>query len=99
MALAHAQSIAGEAVPVVWQHRDYAVWNLARSGDELAVLDWEGARPGPPLCDMLYLATTWDIAIRRPARLEEEVANLGALFLDPPGDDVYRVAARAAIRR
>jgi aminoglycoside phosphotransferase (APT) family kinase protein len=89
----------GVMVPMVWQHRDYGVWNLARSGNALAVLDWEGARLGPPLCDMLYLATTWDIAIRRPARLEEEIGNFGALFLAPPRSDVYRIAARDAIRR
>ena len=96
-AIAEAERLAGLPVPVVWQHRDFAVWNLARSGDSLAVLDWEGARPGPPLCDLLHLVASWDIAIRRPAAQKEELENLDALLLRDPGDDPYRRAARGEI--
>jgi glycosyltransferase involved in cell wall biosynthesis/aminoglycoside phosphotransferase (APT) family kinase protein len=102
-AMTYARTIAGVSIPSICQHRDYAVWNLVRAAthgrDELSVLDWEGARMGPPLCDMLHLVTSWDMAIRRPGDMRDEMTNFGALFLEPPDGDVYRAAARRAIRR
>jgi aminoglycoside phosphotransferase (APT) family kinase protein len=98
-AMAEAERLAGLRVPVVWQHRDYAVWNLARVGDSLSVLDWEGARLGPPLCDLLHLVVTWDTVIRRPEEQAQELDHFDALLLRDPGDDPYRRAARGAIDR
>jgi len=98
-AIAEAERVAGVSLPIVWQHRDFAVWNLARAGDSLAVLDWEGARLGPPLCDLLHLVTTWDTVIRRPTGQAQELHHLDALLLRDPGDEPYRRAARGAIER
>jgi aminoglycoside phosphotransferase (APT) family kinase protein len=47
--------------PIVWQHRDFTPWNVLRnSGGHLSVLDWEGARPGPALFDLLHFVSHWD---------------------------------------
>jgi aminoglycoside phosphotransferase (APT) family kinase protein len=51
-------------LPIVLQHRDFTVWNISRFGRELAVLDWEGCRPGPALCDLLHFVTHWYETVR-----------------------------------
>src|SRR6185295_8532168 len=87
------------SVPTVWRHRDFTPWNLLRDGSALAVVDWEGAQPGPPLCDLLHFAALWqqaarrvfDGAERRPARL----AAFGELFVRDGGGDLEESARRA----
>jgi aminoglycoside phosphotransferase (APT) family kinase protein len=95
----YAASLEGIVVPVVWSHRDYAVWNLARDGDRLAVLDWEGARVGPPLCDMLHLATTWHMVAGRTDGAHAEVESFRRIFVEPDARDRASAAAMAAVRR
>jgi hypothetical protein len=52
-------------LPIVCQHRDFTPWNLLRGEGGLRVIDWEGARPGPALCDLLHFATHWsELALR-----------------------------------
>lgn len=101
VAVAYARSLDGTPLPIVWQHRDYTVWNLARSGDALAVLDWEGARVGPALCDMLHFATSWNMAVRVPRGAADELrhfhALFTALFLNPQTRDRYHAAVRGAL--
>jgi len=101
VAVAYARSLDGTPLPIVWQHRDYTVWNLARSGDTLAVLDWEGARVGPALCDMLHFATSWNMAVRVPRGAADELrhfhALFTALFLNPHARDRYHAAVRGAL--
>lgn len=60
----YATSLTGMPLPIVLQHRDFTVWNISRCGRELAVLDWEGSRPGPALCDLLHFVTHWYEAVR-----------------------------------
>jgi Ser/Thr protein kinase RdoA (MazF antagonist) len=57
--------LAGAALPVVCRHRDFTPWNLLRGDGGLRVIDWEGARPGPALCDLLHFSTHWsELALR-----------------------------------
>jgi aminoglycoside phosphotransferase (APT) family kinase protein len=63
-----AAELAGADLPIVWCHRDFTPWNLFASTDSPAltgVIDWEGARPGPALCDLLHFATHWHEGARR----------------------------------
>jgi aminoglycoside phosphotransferase (APT) family kinase protein len=93
---ARAAALDGAPLPVVWQHGDYTVWNLVRDRDRLRVLDWEGARPGLPLCDLDRFATHWH-ELATGARTERDrQAALAALFLDP--DAGARAPATAAAR-
>jgi aminoglycoside phosphotransferase (APT) family kinase protein len=97
----YADTLAGEPMPIVRQHGDFAVWNLARRGSELFVLDWEGASPGPVLCDALHLVTSWDLALRRARDAAEELRSFDALLrgvvtAGRDGDAYHRVA-RAAL--
>ena len=95
----YAARLEGIAVPVVWSHRDYAVWNLARDGERLAVLDWEGARVGPPLCDMLHLVTTWRMVVGRTGGAHAEVESFRRIFVEPDARDRASAAAMGAVRR
>jgi aminoglycoside phosphotransferase (APT) family kinase protein len=99
LAREYAASLEGLALPVVWAHRDYAVWNLARNRNRLAILDWEGARIGPPLCDMLHLATTWHMVVRRSSVAEPEAESFRRLFVEIDPRDRVAAAAADAIRR
>ncbi len=73
----HARTTAPVLPPVrsVMRHPDFNVWNLLRDGDRLHVIDWEGAAPGPPLCDLVQLAVHWQECVtrRRPRLPDAEV--------------------------
>lgn len=55
----HAERCDGVELPIVLQHGDFGPWNVFRDGREISVVDWEAARDGPPLCDLLYFVTHW----------------------------------------
>jgi hypothetical protein len=92
-----ADALAGAAFPIVWQHRDFTPWNVLRCEGGLRVIDWEGARPGPALSDLLHFATHWSELAHRaadePARLrvfrEVWIAGRGG----EPGEAVRRAVA------
>lgn len=91
-ARARAAALVGTPLPIVRQHRDFTVWNLLRTPDGLGVLDWEGCRPGLPLCDLFHLAATW----HRPAR----GANpLRELFVEPERGGAGAAAVGRAVER
>lgn len=63
-----AADLEAAALPLVWCHRDFTPWNLFVGLDPRVlsgVIDWEGARPGPALCDLLHFATHWHEGARR----------------------------------
>jgi aminoglycoside phosphotransferase (APT) family kinase protein len=69
-------------LPIVWRHRDFTPWNLFRAGNEIHVVDWEGLRPGPALCDLLHFVMHWHEQARRVSGR----AALHDLFVAPrPG--------------
>jgi len=58
-------TLTGAVLPIVCQHRDFTPWNVLRGESGLRVIDWEGARPGPALCDLLHFSTHWsELALR-----------------------------------
>jgi hypothetical protein len=58
-ALGLSRELAGVPLPIVWRHRDFTPWNLLVDRGHLTVLDWEGAQPGPALCDLLHFVSHW----------------------------------------
>jgi aminoglycoside phosphotransferase (APT) family kinase protein len=100
LALERAAALAGASVPTVWLHRDFTPWNLLREGRDLAVIDWEGARPGPPLCDLLHFAVLWQQAARGifygAERLPARLAAFRELFVLRGGGD-YEESARRSL--
>jgi hypothetical protein len=74
LAMARSRELHGVRFPVVWQHRDFTPWNLLLDdADRLRVLDWEGARPGPALCDLLHFAGHWDELEARAVTPQERI--------------------------
>jgi hypothetical protein len=98
-ARAAAAALSGVELPLVCQHRDFAVWNVLREHDRIGVLDWEGARDGPALGDALHLATTWLYLVRRGRRAADEAQCVGDLFLAARARDPAVAAARRSIDR
>jgi hypothetical protein len=70
-----ALDLSGQPFPVIWHHRDYNVWNIFRTKGGVSVIDWEGVRPGPPLCDLLHFVTHWHETV---LHVEGEEARLEA---------------------
>jgi aminoglycoside phosphotransferase (APT) family kinase protein len=83
-------------VRLVWQHNDFSPWNLFRGGTELKVIDWEGARVGLPLCDLLFFISQWSAASRRQ-RGRQALLGFRELFLDGPVTP-FSLAAERAVR-
>lgn len=91
-------------------HGDPGPWNVYVSGRAIrrvGVIDWEhdGSRPplGPPLADVIYLATYWYFAVAGiTGRSDEERALVDIFGSAPPSDRaigaVRRVLTRAAVR-
>jgi aminoglycoside phosphotransferase (APT) family kinase protein len=64
-ATAYAAALDDLPFPLAWHHRDFNIWNVFRAKGRVNVLDWEGGRPGPPLCDLLHFTTHWHEAVTR----------------------------------
>lgn len=95
-------ALAGVPLPVVWQHRDFTPWNLLRApgrpgqGD-LRVLDWEGARPGLPLCDLLHFVTHWHELARSAFDTRGRLRVFRELWTGRPGSGQAAGAALDAV--
>lgn len=94
--VAHAERSARHPVPIAMQHRDFGPWNIRRAGHRLSVIDWEVARPGPALCDLLYLAMHWSWWARGSTDEAARRRDLCALFLPAdPADELAATVRRA----
>jgi thiamine kinase-like enzyme len=96
-ARAEASAHGGIRLPTVWQHADFGPWNVIRSARGLKVLDWENARPGPALADLLYFTTHWLHTVRGHSEGPAATMDVRELFLDrsTAAKDVH--AARSAM--
>lgn len=90
----YAGSLAGAPFPVVWQHRDFKPNHVFRSGRMMTVIDWEGARPGPPLCDLLHFLVHWHGSIRGSSGF----SSVSRLFFESDGPDAVSRAVSDAVR-
>lgn len=86
----------GAVVPVVWQHGDLTPHNTRWDGRRHTVVDWEAARPGPALADLLYLLLHWRWP-GLPTLGADPGAVLDALFLTRHGGTA--AAAARQVRR
>src|SRR5262249_44757195 len=90
-------SLAGPPVPVVWCHRAFSPWNICRADGEVRVTDWEEAKPGLPLVDLLYFSFHWSHHAYRPANLADRLVLLRELFCEPPWKEPAFAPVHAAI--
>ena len=97
-ALAYGDHLDGVAVPIVLQHRDFNLWNLLWSERGLGVVDWEGARDGPALTDLLHLVINWHDAVHGAEKESDKPRLFQRLFMNPDRPhDAYAVAAHQVI--
>jgi hypothetical protein len=95
--LAETSVHGGIQVPIVWQHLDFGPWNVIRGQGQLHVLDWENARPGPALADLIYFTTHWLHTVRGHREGPPATEDVRELFLDPSTTARDVLAARSAI--
>ena len=91
-----AESLGERQLMIATQHRDFAAWNVLRSGDDLAVVDWEGARNGFAALDAVHLVTTWLYSVRLGEGVDDETRCIHDI-LDPARDATARVAHGALL--
>lgn len=94
-----ALSLQGAPFALVWQHRDFNIWNVFRNGETVSVIDWEGGRLGPPLCDLLHFATHWNEVVRSLQSEEDRLSAFQRLYVAPVKSDAIISAVYRAIGR
>jgi hypothetical protein len=95
--LARAGELRGRQLPSVWQHNDFGPWNINRAGQTISVIDWESARPGLPLCDLIYFVTYWSFVVRRAHGEAAELRAFAELWSEPFHSDPYLRSIRETI--
>lgn len=94
-----AMSLQDVPFVLVWQHRDFNIWNVFRNGETIGVIDWEGGRLGPPLCDLLHFATHWNEVVRNLQSENDRLHAFRQLYVTPVQTDAIISAVYKAIRR
>jgi aminoglycoside phosphotransferase (APT) family kinase protein len=92
----YSDQMGAAELPIVLRHGDFNPWNVVRDGDRIGVVDWEGAREGPALIDLLQFCTNWYDAVRGALREEAKWAHYPALFVGRSADGLI-VGARRII--
>jgi Ser/Thr protein kinase RdoA (MazF antagonist) len=84
-------------LPIVWQHADFGPPNVYLDRSQVSVIDWETARRGPALADLLYFVTDWSAAIADRATASERLAHFESLFCADSRADALIRAVHGAI--
>ncbi|AKL72668.1 phosphotransferase family protein [Actinobacteria bacterium IMCC26256] len=87
------------SAPAVLAHRDPGSWNIAVSGEQFCVLDWESAAyPSIPLWDLAYFLSDAYSSLDGPADAHTKVDRIAALFRGehPRSGDLMAQLARGA---
>lgn len=92
-----AAAMTGKPFPIVWQHHDFGEWNIYRVRDQIRVIDWERAKTGPALCDLLWLVVHWNIIAQNIRDDDGQLGSFRELFLDPAPHKASVKVARQAI--
>jgi hypothetical protein len=72
--------LGDETLPIVWQHGDLGPPNVYLDNRRPLVIDWETARRGPALEDLLYLLADWTAAVNGHGTETARQCNLRALY-------------------
>ena len=97
-----ASVLHGVSFPTVWQHRDFTTNNIVRDRTgHLGVIDWEGARRGPPVVDLLHLLTMWHLRLAgsSTARQARSLAAVHDMLTTGEASDRAAVGSAAARSR
>ncbi len=92
-----AAALVGLSLPLIWVHWDFSERNLFRTDREITIFDWEGARPGLPLFDLLFFVTYWSYRARRLRGDAARLHGFRKLFCEPGLADLVSIAAHQVI--
>ncbi|HEV8316845.1 MAG TPA: phosphotransferase [Vicinamibacterales bacterium] len=73
-------AVGTDTVPIVWQHGDLWPPNVYRDRSRVGVIDWETARRGPALVDLLSFVTHWAAAVDAKHTHASRLAHFQMLF-------------------
>jgi len=84
----YAASALDIRLPIVRQHRDFRPVNILRQETgRIAVVDWEGYRPGPAFCDLFHFLVQWHQGARR-LNTQRAVRGIEQLLFEPVEDPI-----------
>jgi aminoglycoside phosphotransferase (APT) family kinase protein len=93
----HTTDLAAD-LPIVLNHMDLGPWNVLIEGDRVRVIDWEVARDGPALTDLLYASLHWSLAAHglatEPARRRHLQRLFGSARSDPASAPIHDMVRR-----
>ncbi len=89
----------GAELAVVLCHRDLGPWNVLVDGNTVRVIDWEVARDGPAVTDLVYASLHWSFAHDGRASEPARRYQLRRLLTESLEDDPGQSAIRGAIHR
>jgi len=95
----HHTTHLGAELPIVLRHMDLGPWNVLIEGDRIHVIDWEVARDGPAMTDLVYASLHWSLAAHGRAAEPELRRHLRRLFAGTDADDPDWSSIHAALRR
>jgi len=102
-ARARAADLLGLRLPIVWQHHDLHESNVYLTGPDagygVTVIDWERARHGPALADLLYFVKYWYYTVRGLRGEAAQLHGFRQLYLDATPGERWGATGRAAIGR
>lgn len=78
----------GAELPIAVRHMDLGPWNVLIDGDDIRVIDWEVARDGPAMTDLVYASLHWSFEAYRQTTEPARRQHLRWLFTGAgdPGD-------------
>jgi phosphotransferase family enzyme len=95
-----AQATASAAdLAIVQCHRDLGPWNVLVEGDAVRVIDWEVARDGPAMTDLVYASVHWAFEAKGMTNEADRRQELRRLFSGRDDADAATASIRTAIRR
>jgi hypothetical protein len=92
-----SRSLLRAAVPTVWRHGDLAPGNIFRGSRGIAVIDWEHAREGLPLLDLLFFIDEWLYNAPGARSLASKIERFERVFVGGGADEPYGAGVQAAI--
>lgn len=86
-------------LPIVLRHMDLGPWNVLVEGDDIRVIDWEVARDGPALTDLVYASLHWSFTAHRQSTEHVRRQHLRWLFAGAGERDAGRSSIYAGFDR
>jgi hypothetical protein len=97
-----SKALLGNPLPILWTHGDLNLRNTRRTSNGVGVYDWETAKEGLPVLDLLHFLEVWIHAgpvwrERGSRTTAAQIHRFDRVFVQAPLEDPYTAAAHDAI--